>query len=51
MIMSIDKEDANNDCDDMRYFNHYYNYYYYYYYYYYLLFLLLPLTKMLSQKP
>ena len=47
MIMSIDKEDANNDCDDMRkliiiiiiiiiiiYF-----------------FLLLPLTKMLSQKP
>ena len=45
MIMSIDKEDANNDCDDMRYFNHYYNYYYY------LLFLLLPLTKMLSQKP
>ena len=45
MIMSIDKEDANNDCDDMRYFNHYY------YYYYYLLFLLLPLTKMLSQKP
>ena len=47
--MSIDKEDANNDCDDMRYFNHYYNYYYYYYYY--LLFLLLPLTKMLSQKP
>ena len=48
--MSIDKEDANNDCDDMRYFNHYYNYYYYYYYYY-LLFLLLPLTKMLSQKP
>ena len=45
--MSIDKEDANNDCDDMRYFNHYYNYYYYYY----LLFLLLPLTKMLSQKP
>ena len=47
MIMSIDKEDANNDCDDMRYFNHYYNYYYYYY----LLFLLLPLTKMLSQKP
>ena len=44
--MSIDKEDANNDCDDMRYFNHYYNYYYYY-----LLFLLLPLTKMLSQKP
>ena len=48
MIMSIDKEDANNDCDDMRYFNHYYNYYYYYYY---LLFLLLPLTKMLSQKP
>ena len=50
MIMSIDKEDANNDYDDMRYFNHYYNYYYYYYYYY-LLFLLLPLTKMLSQKP
>ena len=49
--MSIDNEDANNDCDDMRYFNHYYNYYYYYYYYYYLLFLLLPLTKMLSQKP
>ena len=47
MIMSIDKEDANNDCDDMRYFNHYYNYYYYYYY---LLFLLLPSTKMLSQK-
>ena len=47
MIMSIDKEDANNDCDDMRYFNHYYNYYYYYY----LLFLLLSLTKMLSQKP
>ena len=47
MIMSIDKEDANNDCDDMRYFNHYYNYYYYYY----LLFLFLPLTKMLSQKP
>ena len=47
MIMSIDKEDANNDCDDMRYFNHYYNYYYYYY----LLFLLLPLAKMLSQKP
>ena len=46
MIMSIDKEDANNDCDDMRYFNHYYHYYYYY-----LLFLLLPLTKMLSQKP
>ena len=48
MIMSIDKEDANNDCDDMRYFNHYYHYYYYYYY---LLFLLLPLTKMLSRKP
>ena len=44
MIMSIDKEDANNDCDDMRNFNHYY-------YFYYLLFLLLPLTKMLSQKP
>ena len=24
MIISIDKEDANNDCDDMRNFNHYY---------------------------
>ena len=28
--MSIDKEDANNDCDDMRNFNHYYHYYHYY---------------------
>ena len=38
MIMSIDKEDTDNESDNMRYFNHYYHYCYYYYYCHYLSF-------------
>ena len=32
MIMSIDKEDTDNESDDMRYLNHYHHHHHHHYY-------------------